>query len=199
MKRFFGMYAPLPSIRIAMYRKAGISIGNHVRFGSNIWLDINFKNLLIIEDNVFLGGYTHILTHSPLLFGYEHEGFSPVVIKKNARVGTHVFILMGVTIGENSVIGAGAVVTRDIPPNCVAAGVPAKPIRYFKSPPTSEDNLPLKPDMLFVKCKTCKREYWSALIIDKHFFKTLETYNNCHPCPLCGAKDHYSKKDYYYK
>ena len=132
LKRFFGMYAPSRGIRVAMYRKAGIRIGRVLEFGSNIWLDINFKNLIVIGDNVILAGYDLILSHSFLMSGYEDEGFQPVEIKDGARIGLHCMILPGVTIGENSVIGAGAVVVRDIPPNCIAVGIPAKPIKFFK-------------------------------------------------------------------
>lgn len=192
------MYAPVESIRVAMYRKAGIRIGRGGVFGSNIWLDINFKNMITIEDNVDLAGNLHILSHSFVLHGYEHEGFSPVVIKKGTRIGTHVTILSGVTIGENSVIGAGALVTKDIPPNCLAVGAPAKPIKYFRFAPTREENLPSKPNMLYVRCKTCKIEYWSAIICEKQVFATLDLHGNRHPCPN-GHKDRYDKKDYYYK
>jgi len=196
--RFFGMYGPLASIRVAMYRRAGIRIGRVNEFGSNVWLDINFNNMISIEDNVLLAGYTHILTHSFVLYGYEHEGFSPVIIKKGARIGTHAYILSGVTIGENSVIGAGAVVAHDIPPNCLAAGVPAKPIKYFKSPPTEEKNVPSKPNMVYAICKTCKTEFWSGIICEKNVFATLDLHGNCHPCPN-GHEDRYDKKDYYYR
>jgi serine acetyltransferase len=181
-----------------MYRKAGIRIGRPAEFGSNIWLDINFKNMISIEDNVLLAGHIQILSHSFILYGYEHEGFSPVVVKKGARIGTNVCILSGVTIGENSVIGAGSVVAKDIPPNCLAVGAPAKPIKYFKSAPTREENLPSKPNMLYVRCKTCKLEFWSAIICEKHLFTTLDLHGNCHPCPN-GHKDRYDKRDYYYK
>ncbi len=197
--RFFGMYAPIPKIRVAMYRKAGIRIGDLSEFGSNVWLDINFKNMITIEDDVLLAGYTHILSHSFLLFGYEHEGFSPVVIKKGARIGTNVYILSGVTIGENSAIGAGAVVASNIPPNCLAAGVPAKVIRYFKSPPVAEEKVPAKPNMLFITCKSCKKEFWSGLICEKNVFDTLVIQLNRHRCTNCRRKNSYHKEDYYYK
>jgi len=196
--RFFGMYAPSQSIRVAMYRKAGIHIGRVSYFGSNIWLDINFRNLINIEDDVLLTGYIHILSHSFVLGGYEYEGFSPVFIKKGARIGTNVCILSGVTIGENSVIAAGAVVVNDIPPNCLAAGVPAKPVKYFKSTPTREENMPSRPTMLYVRCKTCKTEFWSSLQCEKHAFATLDLDRNRHRCPK-GHKDLYGKKDYYFK
>jgi acetyltransferase-like isoleucine patch superfamily enzyme len=132
LMRFLGMYAPSRRVRISMYRKAGIHIGEVLEFGSNIWLDINYRNLIRIEDDVILHGHIEILSHSFLLNGYEDEGFCPVIVKKNARIGIHVVILPGVTIGENCVVGAGSVVTRSIPSNCLAVGVPAKPIKYFK-------------------------------------------------------------------
>ena len=87
--------------------------------------------MITIEDNVLLAGYHLILSHSFIMYGYEDEGFCPVVIKNGARIGAHCFILPGVTIGENSVIGAGAVVVDDIPVNCLAVGIPAKSVKYF--------------------------------------------------------------------
>jgi serine acetyltransferase len=182
-----------------MYRKAGIRIGRGGQFGSNVWLDLNFKNLINIEDNVFLSGYVHILSHSAILEGHKIEGFCPVVIKKGARIGMNAYILSGVTIGENSVIGAKAVVTKDIPPNCLAVGAPARIIKFFRSPPTREENLPSAPNMLYVRCKTCKLEFWSSLRCEKRLFLALDLHGNRHPCPICGHKDLYSKKDYYYK
>jgi maltose O-acetyltransferase len=55
----------------------------------------------------------------------------PVYIGKNVWITSRCTILGGVTIGDNSVIGAGSVVTKDIPANCFAAGNPAKPVKYF--------------------------------------------------------------------
>jgi len=192
--RFLGMYAPFENIRIAMYRKAGIRIGQVVQFGSNNWLDINFRNMITIEDDVLLAGSDHILSHSFLTHGITNEGYSPVIIKKGARIGARVLILAGVTIGEGSVIGAGAVVVKDIPAYCVAVGIPAKPIRYFNHESKSE-----RVPKLFIKCKTCGVEYWSAVVCDKQVFKLLDLKGNCHPCPNCGAKDRYDKQNYYFK
>lgn len=56
---------------------------------------------------------------------------APIVIEDNVFIGADAFVLKGVTIGKNSVIGAGAVVTRDIPPNAIAAGNPAKVIKHI--------------------------------------------------------------------
>jgi acetyltransferase-like isoleucine patch superfamily enzyme len=109
-----------------------VHIGNVFEFGSNIWIETILKNLVYIGDNVLLAGYDFILSHSFLMQGIAEEGFSPVEIKNGARIGLHCIILSGVTIGENSIIGAGAVVVNDIPPNCLAVGVPAKPVKFFK-------------------------------------------------------------------
>ena len=59
---------------------------------------------------------------------------APIVLGKNVWVGSNATILQGVTIGDNAVIGAGAVVTSDIPADTVAVGVPAKAIRHIYTP-----------------------------------------------------------------
>ncbi|MCC6396543.1 MAG: N-acetyltransferase [Bacteroidetes bacterium] len=53
----------------------------------------------------------------------------PTLVKKGASIGTSTTVLCGVTIGENAIVGAGSVVTKDVPPNTVVAGVPARIIR----------------------------------------------------------------------
>ena len=224
--RFFGMYSPSQSMRIAMYRKAGIHIGRVSEFGGNIWLSINYRNLINIKDDVILAGYITILSHSFLLsrsrsidglsdlavdaariedYYTQKDGFFPVIIKKGARIGMHAVILPGVTIGENSVIGASAVVANDIPPNCVAVGAPAKPVRHFNSVGAISDKcvardgkMPSNHQMLYVKCKTCETEFCSMIRSDKQIFKTLDLRDNCHPCPN-GHKNRYDKRDYYYR
>ena len=55
----------------------------------------------------------------------------PVVLKDNVWIGDSAIVCKGVTIGENSIIGAGAVVTKDVPPNCVFAGNPAKLVKVL--------------------------------------------------------------------
>ena len=131
--RFIGMNAPIENLRVKMYRKAGIKIGNRTTFGSHVFLDVMFPNITI-GDDVIIAGYDYILSHSNVLRGYRaNEGrIRPVVIKNGARLSINVTVLPGVTIGENAVIGAGAVVTEDIPDNCLAVGVPARPVKYYK-------------------------------------------------------------------
>lgn len=90
-----------------------------------------------IEDNVFIGhNVTFINDKFPRSVNFDgsmqSENDWKVVetyIKKGASVGSSATILCGITVGENAIIGAGAVVTKDVPPNTVVAGVPAKIIK----------------------------------------------------------------------
>jgi acetyltransferase-like isoleucine patch superfamily enzyme len=133
LMRFFGMYAPSQNLRVAMYRKAGIKIGKPYVFGSRVFIDVYFPDVTI-GDDVIIAGFDYIVSHSNVLRGYKADegGIRPVVIKDGARISINVTILPGVTIGENAVIGAGAVVTESIPANCLAVGVPAKPVKFYK-------------------------------------------------------------------
>jgi len=133
LMRFIGMHAPSQKLRIIMYRRAGIKIGKVLMFGGHVWIDVLHPKVTI-EDDVSLAGFDYILVHSNLP-GYKLEGAKPVTIRKGARIAINVTILPGVTIGRNAVIGAGAVVTKDIPDNAVAVGVPAKPIKYYEVTP----------------------------------------------------------------
>jgi len=85
---------------------------------------INAKNNVIIEDYVQIGSHCSIYSVSTI---DDKEG--GVVLKKNCKIGTHSAVMPGVTIGENSVIGAFSFVTEDIPDNVMAFGVPAKVVK----------------------------------------------------------------------
>ena len=89
----------------------GITIGD----GSQIGHNVVFATL-----NHFMEPEKRKMTYS-----------APIVLGKNVWIGSNATILQGVTIGDNSVIGAGAVVAQDIPANAVAVGVPAKVIRHI--------------------------------------------------------------------
>ena len=115
-----------------------IKIGNNVSFGNDC--HIGCINEIIISDGVLLGSHILINDHSHGQTDYisdqrpsDRELISkgPIYIGKNVWICDGVCVLPGVTIGENSIIGANAVVTKDIPANCVAAGNPAKVVRYL--------------------------------------------------------------------
>lgn len=87
---------------------------------------INAKNGVVIEDFVQIGSHCSIYSISTI---DEKEG--QVVLKKNCRIGSHSVIMPGVTIGENSIIGALSLVDKDVPDNVVAVGIPARVIKMI--------------------------------------------------------------------
>ena len=85
---------------------------------------INAKNGVTIEDEVQIGSHCSIYSVSTI-----DNKNAPVVLKKNCKIGTHSVVMPGVTVGENSIVGAFSFVTKDIPDNVVAFGIPAKVIK----------------------------------------------------------------------
>jgi len=124
-----------PSWRVALQRMRGVKIGEDVFIGLGCWLDSVRPDLITIEDDVSIAGRVVILTHSdptqPIrkLWGDRIQVFGPVIIRRGAWIAVNVVILPGKTIGENSIVAAGSVVTKDVPPNVIAGGIPARIIK----------------------------------------------------------------------
>lgn len=89
---------------------------------------INAKKGVIIEDNVQIGSHCSIYSISTI---DNKEG--KVVLKKNCKIGSHTVIMPGVTVGENSIVGACSFVNKDVPPNMIGYGVPIKIIGKLNS------------------------------------------------------------------
>lgn len=113
------------------------SYGYNIHWGRNSYANYNLTVLdngkVTVGNNVMLGPNVQLLTACHPLHWQERisliEYTKPIIIGDNVWVGGGVIILPGVTIGKNSVIGAGSVVTKNIPDNVVAAGNPCKMIR----------------------------------------------------------------------
>jgi acetyltransferase-like isoleucine patch superfamily enzyme len=91
-----------------------------------------------IGDLVMIGPNVSIITTGHPLNPSERRAYveaKPIVIEKNVWIAAGATIVGGVTVGENSVVGAGAVVTKDVPPNSFVAGVPARVIRSLEESP----------------------------------------------------------------
>ncbi|QLJ52179.1 MAG: Acetyltransferase [Candidatus Fermentimicrarchaeum limneticum] len=82
---------------------------------------------MVIEDYVFLG--PEVATMNDKYMGRAGSSFKGPTIKKGARIGGNATILPGVVIGEDAVVGAGSVVTKDVPPSTIVVGVPAKALK----------------------------------------------------------------------
>lgn len=132
--------------------------GRHVHFGKNVYA--NFNLTLVDDTHIFVGDYTMIGPNvtiatggHPILPELRERGLQynmPVHIGKNCWLGAGVILVPGVTVGDNVVIGAGSVVTKDIPDNVVAVGNPCRVLRpvgerdreyYFKDRQIPEDLL----------------------------------------------------------
>lgn len=116
-------------------RKKGVKIGE----GCEIFKNAVFGTepyLITIGNNVRITRNVQFITHDGALWVLRNAGkidknadkFGEIVIGDNCNIGWNAVIMPGVTIGENSIIGVGAIVTKDVPANSVAAGVPAKVI-----------------------------------------------------------------------
>jgi len=125
------MNIPFGRIKRALYRLRGTRIGERVDIAMGVFIEESFPQMVTIEDDVDIGPKAIIVAHDssyhciqpsiPLIV-------KEVVIKRNAYIGAGAIILPGVTIGEYSIVAAGSVVTKDVPPRTVVAGVPARVI-----------------------------------------------------------------------
>lgn len=126
------MFVPYSGLRIFLHRLRGVKVGKKVVIGFNVTIDNVYPHLITIEDRVCVSGNNLIVAHSktPEYYANVLESYvAPVVIKKSVWITVGVIVLPGVTIGEGTVVAANSVVTEDIPPNCIAAGNPAKVIK----------------------------------------------------------------------
>jgi acetyltransferase-like isoleucine patch superfamily enzyme len=111
------------------------NFGKFITLGKNVFINhaCSFLDLggITIEDNVLIGPRVNLVTENHPLNPAERRSLmvKPIVIKQNAWIGANATILPGVTIGENSIVAAGAVVSKDVPPNTIVGGVPAKFIK----------------------------------------------------------------------
>jgi len=99
-----------------------LKLGKYVDIGAFTY--INAKYGVEIEDYVQIGSHCSIYSHSTI-----DNKKGKIVIKRNARIGSHSIIMPDVTIGKNSIIGAFSFVNKDIPDNVMAYGIPAKIVR----------------------------------------------------------------------
>ena len=125
---------PSTEIRLPFFTDNGFN----THLGKRIFINTGatFSDLggVYVEDDVLIGpGAKLISTNHPIDPHFRHEmELQPMRVRKNAWIGADAKILPGVTVGENAVVGAGAVVTKDVPANTVVVGVPAKVIRKIK-------------------------------------------------------------------
>lgn len=111
------------------YRRRGYDIGAGVHIGPGVRLDPSHHWLISIGDEATLGPNVNVLAHDGSLVMHLGVNYvAPVRIGERAFVGADSVVLPGVTIGQDAVVAAGSVVTKDVPPGSVVAGVPAREV-----------------------------------------------------------------------
>jgi acetyltransferase-like isoleucine patch superfamily enzyme len=115
----------------------GAKIGKNCKVSSHTFICEG----VTIEDNVFVGHnvtfindlYPRATSTSGALQTEDDWVCIPTLVKKGASIGSSTTLLSGITVGENAIVGAGSIVTKDVPPNTIVAGNPAKIIRRIES------------------------------------------------------------------
>lgn len=124
---------------VRMFPPFYTAFGKTTRVGKEVFINFGCTFLdqggITIEDGVFIGPEAKILTEGhPEQPEIRHTlQTKPVIIRRKAWIGAGAMILPGVTVGENAIVAAGAVVTKDVPDNVIVAGVPAKVLRNIKT------------------------------------------------------------------
>ena len=110
--------------------KSGVSIWDGARIEDDVFIgpDVTFTNDKTPRSNVF------------------PERFLQTIVRKGASLGANATILPGLTIGQKAMVGAGAVVTRDVPPNAIVVGNPARIVGYIDAPPSATHSISLSRD-----------------------------------------------------
>lgn len=109
--------------------------GQFTSFGKNVFVNFGCSFMdrggITIEDGALIGPQVKLITenHAEKPDMRQHVYSRPITIRRKAWLGAGVTVLPGVTIGENAIVGAGAIVTKDVPDNTIVAGIPAKRIR----------------------------------------------------------------------
>lgn len=131
-----------------------VKIGNNVKIQNNV----SVYEGVILEDDVFCGPsmvFTNVKTPRSAYPRNTSEHYATTLVKRGASIGANATIVCGVTIGEWAFVAAGAVVTKDVPPHALVAGVPAE-IRGW----VCECGVPLRFDTAHIAtCPECGRKY----------------------------------------
>ena len=131
-------------LRPWLLRRMGAKVGKGVFIGAHCKFDLNHSNLITLESHVHVASGTRLLCHQRDLSNYcvgddyAKLGYklAPIIMKKGSLVGMDSFVMPGVTIGEGAIVGAGSLVTKNIPDWTIATGRPAKVVKII--PPRKE-------------------------------------------------------------
>ena len=142
--KFFAKIFPLNRVRCILWRWAGVKVGDEVYIGEDMIIidELEDRGLVSIGDRVAIAErVTFVVSSFPNnsnIRPFINEQHGPVTIEADAWLGTGSIILPNITIGKGAVVGAGSVITKDIPDYSIAAGVPGKIIKKINVFPKRE-------------------------------------------------------------
>lgn len=125
--------------RPRILRKLGCKVGKDVFIGDNVKIDLNHADMIIIDDYAHITGGCRLLCHQRDLQNYRVGDnaascgykYGKIHIGRGCMIGMETMIMPGVTIGEGAIVGAGSLVTKDVPAWTVATGRPAKVVKQI--------------------------------------------------------------------
>ena len=124
-------------VRPWVLKKVGCHVGKGVFVGDNVRIDTGHADLIYIDDHAHIAGGSRLLCHQRDLSDYCNGDdyaklgykLKPIHLCRGSLIGMESFVLPGVTVGEGSIIGAGSLVTKNIPAWTIATGRPAKVVK----------------------------------------------------------------------
>ncbi len=126
-------------LRPFLLRRMGATVGKGVFIGDHVIFDLGHADLITVEENAHIASGCRLLCHQRILsdycvgddyakLGYRLAG---IHLKKGSLVGMESFVMPGVTVGEGAIVGAGSLVTKDVPAWTIATGRPAKVVKQI--------------------------------------------------------------------
>lgn len=124
-------------LRPGILRRIGCKVGRDVFIGDGVWIDAGHADLITIEDHAHVASGCRLLCHQRNLSDYcQGDDYAklgyiikPIHLGKGSLLGMETFVMPGVSVGEGAIVGAGSLVTKDVPAWTIATGRPAKVVR----------------------------------------------------------------------
>lgn len=124
---------------VRMFPPFHTAFGKFTKVGKGVFINFGCTFLdrggITLEDDVFIGPNAQLVTENhPEQPSERHNVYAkPITIRRGAWIGAGAIVLPGVTVGEHSIVAAGAIVTKDVPDNMIVAGNPARVMRNIKT------------------------------------------------------------------